>query len=200
MTKYKILIEGYAKELKNGWKASSTTVLIEDCGKKVIVDPGINRSLLLESLRKEKLKISDIDIVFMTHFHPDHNYLSGIFEKAIALDDGIIYENDLETEYSEKIPGTDIEVLPTPGHESFHASLKFLTEKGIVVVAGDVFWWKGDEKQETDNVDILLNHKDPFMKNEKKLLESRKKLLKVADWIIPGHGEEFEVGKKLKCL
>lgn len=30
MAKVKVLIEGYAKETKNGWLASSTTTLIED--------------------------------------------------------------------------------------------------------------------------------------------------------------------------
>ena len=165
MVKVKVLIKGYAKEIKNGWIASSTTVLIEDKGKKIIVDPGINRKLLLESLKRENLTVEDIDVVFMTHLHPDHNYLSGIFVDAIAMDDGVIYEGDKETEYSGNIPGTNIKVMLTPGHEKFHASLVVETDKGTIVVAGDVFWWMDDEGQNVSDIEELLNHKDPFVKD-----------------------------------
>ncbi|MCX6710727.1 MAG: hypothetical protein NTZ02_01410 [Candidatus Woesearchaeota archaeon] len=50
MSEIKILIEGYAKEEKTGWKASSTTVLIKDNGLNILVDPGLNRELLLKAL------------------------------------------------------------------------------------------------------------------------------------------------------
>ena len=53
----KVLIKGYAKKTKDGWLASSTTALIEDSGKKIIVDPGINKELLLKKLQEEKLKL-----------------------------------------------------------------------------------------------------------------------------------------------
>ena len=55
MAKVKVLIEGYAKETDSGWLASSTTVLIEDSNKRIIVDPGINKDLLLKKLKAEGL-------------------------------------------------------------------------------------------------------------------------------------------------
>jgi len=196
MAKVKVLIKGYAKKKKDGWLASSTATLIQEKGLNIIVDPGINRKLLLKKLSKEGLKPEDIDYVFMTHFHPDHNYLSAIFENAKALDDELVYENDRETEHKGKVPGTNLKILSTPGHEKFHGSLVVPTEKGIVVVAGDVFWWANEEKQETSSKEILLKHKDPFVKDEKALTNSRKKILKIADWIIPGHGEMFKNPRK----
>lgn len=102
MTKVKVLIEGYAEKTKSGWLASSSTILIENSGKKVIVDPGINRKLLLEKLREQGLTPDDIDIVFMTHYHPDHVFLASIFEKATAVDGDTIYKNDEEAEYKRK--------------------------------------------------------------------------------------------------
>ncbi|HUW21467.1 MAG TPA: MBL fold metallo-hydrolase [Candidatus Bathyarchaeia archaeon] len=69
MNKVKVLIEGYAREIKDGFVASSTTVLIKSNGKRIVVDPGINRKLLLAKLRKEGLKLEDIDFVYMTHYH-----------------------------------------------------------------------------------------------------------------------------------
>ncbi|MCJ7804164.1 MBL fold metallo-hydrolase, partial [Patescibacteria group bacterium] len=110
MDKIKVLIEGYAKETSNGWFASSTTVLIEDSNKRIIVDPGINKDLLLKKLKAENLSPNDIDIVFMTHYHPDHVFLASIFEKSTIVDGDTIYEKDKETEYEGKVPGTNLEV------------------------------------------------------------------------------------------
>ena len=36
---------------------------------------------------------------------------------------------------------------------------------------------------------------DPYMKNEKQLIESRRKILDIADYVIPGHGKMFKVEK-----
>ena len=54
MAQVKVLIEGYAKQLKNGWVASSTTCLVEAENKKIVTDPGCNRKKLLDALKKEK--------------------------------------------------------------------------------------------------------------------------------------------------
>ncbi len=196
MTKVKVLIEGYAKEIEGGWLASSSTTLIEDGGKKVIVDPGINRALLLRKLKKEGLTPDDIDIVFMTHYHPDHVFLASIFEKSMIVDGDTIYERDKETEYEGNIPGTNIKVIPTPGHAHEHCALLAKINKGNVVVAGDVFWWTSGEKREVKDVEALINKEDSFAKDKKALVRSRKKLLEMADWIIPGHGKMFRNPEK----
>ncbi|HUU50247.1 MAG TPA: MBL fold metallo-hydrolase, partial [Nitrospinota bacterium] len=177
--------------LKKGWIASSSTTLVRDGKINIIVDPGINRRKLLSALKREGLKPEDIDYVFMTHFHPDHNYLVGIFPKAKALDDELVYDDDKEYEHGGKIPGTNLKILSTPGHEKSHGSLIVPTEKGTVIVAGDVWWWKTSHKQKTDR-ESLLNLKDMYVKDKKALLESRKKILEIADWIIPGHGKMFK--------
>jgi len=195
MNKVKILIKGYAKKTKTGWLASSTTTLIEDNGKKIIVDPGINKELLFKKLQEEGLSPDDINIVFMTHYHPDHVFLASVFEKAKVFDGDTIYENDQEGSYEKKIPGTNLEVIPTPGHAHEHASLLIKTVKGNVVIAGDVFWWTDDEEQKTGNIEALINKEDPFTKDFQALRESRKKILEIADWVIPGHGKMFKVKK-----
>lgn len=196
MAEIKILIEGYAKKTKDGWLASSSTTLIEDSGKKIIVDPGINRKLLLEKLREQGLTPDDIGVVFMTHYHPDHVFLASMFEKAIVVDGDTIYEKDKETEYEGKVPGTSLEVILTPGHAHEHAALLATTEKGKIVVAADVFWWTDEEEQQTDDVEILINKEDPFTKNWEALKASRRKVLEVSDWIIPGHGKMFKNPKR----
>lgn len=187
MTKFKILIEGYARQIKGGWKASSSVILIESNEIRIIVDPGINRTLLLGKLKEQKIKTSDIEVVFLTHYHPDHILLASLFKRAVVLDGDTIYQNDLEKKYKGIIPKTEIQVVATPGHAYEHCSLFFPSEQGIIVVAGDVFWWTAGEKQVVD-----IYKDDPFIKDKKLLVRSRKRLLKLADWIIPGHGKMFK--------
>jgi len=195
MAKVKVLIEGYAKETKDCWIASSTTTLVQEKGLNIIVDPGTNRKLLLQKLGEESLGVDDIDYVLLTHTHLDHCLLSGIFPKAKTLDDEFIYDRDKEYGHGGKVPGTELEIVATPGHDPFHCSLVAPTKKGTVVVAGDVWWWKTTQKAETDK-ESLLNLKDPYVKDEKALLRSRKKILGIANWIIPGHGKMFRNPKK----
>jgi glyoxylase-like metal-dependent hydrolase (beta-lactamase superfamily II) len=196
MAKVKILIEGYAKKTKDGWLASSSTTLIEDSGKKIIVDPGINRKLLLEKLREEGLTPDDIDVVFITHYHPDHAFLASMFEKTVVIDGDTIYKKDNETGYEGKVPGTNLEVILTPGHTHEHAALLATTDKGTLVIAGDVFWWTDEEEQQTADVEVLINKEDPFTKDWEALKASRQKILEIADWIIPGHGKMFRNPKR----
>jgi len=193
MNKIKILIQGYARQIENGWLASSTVTLVQSNGKNIIIDPGCNRKKLIEELSESNLKTTDIDFVVLTHGHTDHALLTGIFENAKVLNPEEIYDGDNQTERNNKIPGTDLEIIQTPGHSPEHCSLSVLTEEGTYVVAGDVFWWTDDEKQEID-----IEKKDQAHPEEvdmEKLIESRKKLLKAGDYIIPGHGKMFEPPK-----
>lgn len=194
MAEVKILIEGYAREENSVETASSSVVLIKDSGLKILVDPGANKQLLLEILSKEGFKPEDVDIIFLTHYHIDHILNIRLFPDKDIFDGNTIYRDDKETSFSGKIPNTNVKVIETPGHAHEHASLLVETEKGKIIIAGDVFWWSDEEKQET-NYESLINHKDPYVKNEEKLKESRKTILEIADWIIPGHGKMFKVVK-----
>jgi glyoxylase-like metal-dependent hydrolase (beta-lactamase superfamily II) len=195
MAEVKVLVEGYAKEINGKECASSTCTLIIDGKTKVIVDPGMDKKKLLSALKKESLTPKDIDYVILSHTHPDHMLLTAIFDNALILDDGATYSFDAKiSEHNGNVPGTDIKIMPTPGHDQFHCATIVKTDKGIIVIAADVFWWLDKDEQKTDRKS-LLEHKDPYVKDQKALLESRKKILDVADWIIPGHGKMFRVKK-----
>lgn len=196
MAEIKILIEGYAKEEDGSEFASSTTTLIRENGLNIIVDPGMNRKLLFESLKKEGLSTPDINYVILTHYHLDHSLLAGVFENAKVLDNGEIYSWDGKTESHEgKVPGTTIKIIKTLGHAMFHCSVLVETEEfGKVVVSGDVFWWRNNQEQKTDK-ESLMKHEDPYVKNKEQLMESRRKILEIADYIVPGHGKMFKVEK-----
>ncbi|MBI2102901.1 MBL fold metallo-hydrolase [Candidatus Woesearchaeota archaeon] len=193
MTKVKVLIEGYAKKIKNGWTASSTTCLITTKDKRIITDPGCNRKNLLEALEKEKLQVGDIDYVFLSHCHPDHILLAGIFEKAkfITFDTNLMYDKDLLLEFDKHELGKDIEIIETPGHVLEHLSLLINSSTGKIAIAGDVIWWMEGEEQIFDVKQ--KDHSQAKGMNMETLIESRRKLIEWADYIIPGHGKMFKV-------
>jgi glyoxylase-like metal-dependent hydrolase (beta-lactamase superfamily II) len=193
MTEVKVLIEGYAREIDNGWIASSTATLIKDSNKNVLIDPGCNREKLLAALKKEGLETKDMHYVVLTHSHADHALLAGIFESAKILTPTEIYENDKQVAYGDSVPETSIKVIKTPGHCAEHISLVVATVDGIYAVAGDVFWWKDDETQKPDIKKEDNAHAEGM--DMKKLTDSRQKLLEIAKWVIPGHGKTFEVKK-----
>lgn len=191
MNKIKVLIEGYAKiNPNNTWDATSTTTLIDTGRKKIIMDPGCNRQLLLNSLHEVNLKTADIDYVFLSHYHPDHCLLAGIFEKAIIFDAVQWQNGPVGGETGDRLPETDILIIKTPGHTLDHASLLVETDEGKVLIAADVFWWGQGESQE-----ISLDKEDEFASDMGMIKESRKRALELADWIVPGHGKKFRTNK-----
>jgi glyoxylase-like metal-dependent hydrolase (beta-lactamase superfamily II) len=195
MTKLKILIQGYAKKEKAGWYASPSTVLLRDSGLNILVDPGSNKKMLLKALTKENIRPNDIDLIFVTHYHLDHTLNIRLFPNCDVLDSTEINHNDQIRSYSQKIPKTNIRVIQTPGHAHEHASLLVKTEMGKVAIAGDLFWWTTTEKQKTDYYS-LLKKRDPYVKDKRQAEQSRKKILQLADYVIPGHGKMFKVIKK----
>ncbi len=193
MAEIKVLIEGYAKEIKNGWTASSTVTLVKSKDKNILIDTGCNRKKLLAALAKEKVKIKDINFVVLTHSHLDHTLLAGIFENAEVLTTEEIYKNDKQTAHNNFISEADLKIIQTPGHCNEHCSVIVPVNKDIYVVSGDVFWWSAGEKQAINIEKIDDAH--PAEVNMKKLVESREKILQIADYIIPGHGKMFKTRK-----
>lgn len=191
MNKIRVLIQGYAKQIESGWLASSAVSLVQSNNKNIIVDPGCNRGKLIEELSENGFKTADIDFVLLTHGHTDHALLTGIFENAKVLNNEEIYDNDEQIKHNNKITETDLEIIQTPGHSDDHCSLLVKTNEGVYVIAGDVFWWMDNEEQKID-----INKPDQAHPADmEKLIESRKKLLEIADYIVPGHGKTFKVEK-----
>ncbi len=194
--KIKILIKGYVREKNDYELASSTVTFIRENNINILVDTGMNRKLLLNALKKEKLSPKDINYVVLTHTHLDHCLLVGLFVNAAILDDSNIYFfNGKNTEHQGIIPKTNIKIIPTPGHDDSHCSVEINSNKfGKIVIASDVFWWPDNKKQKTDK-NSLLKLSDPYANDKKTLKKSREKILKIADYIIPGHGKPFKLEK-----
>ena len=180
MVQVKVLIAGY---VKNNTQVVPTTTLIRDGKFNIVVDPGMGKNkktVLKKALANENLTFADINLVFYTHYHLDHTQYVGLFPQAKLVDAFYIYEGEnwLEHEGDGYHLSPNVSIIHTPGHTPEHASLKVETPQGTVVVAGDVWWF--------DNFEPKI---DEMASDQKQLEKSRQKILKIADWIIPGHGK-----------
>ncbi len=189
-----VLLEGYVKPIEgreflpgatdNGArKVASTVALVEGKGVLIVIDPGMvtDAKLITESLARRKLMPKDITHVFISHHHPDHTINIGLFSNAEVIDFWGKYKGDIWQDHKdgyELAPG--IKVLRTPGHTKEDASLVVETEKGVFVFTH--LWWLPN----------MTPEKDPLAWNQEALEKHREHILKIADWIIPGHGKMFK--------
>ncbi|VVB60944.1 Hydroxyacylglutathione hydrolase [uncultured archaeon] len=194
MAEVKVLIEGVHEEKGNKkLKASSTITLIKS-DKNIIVDTGSfsDGQKIIDALAKDYLKPEDIDIVVLTHLHIDHTRNTNIFSNAVLYvkhsNSGAkwnISDTTVEAaEFDNLQIAKDVKTILTPGHFPFHISVVVNTQKGVVVIAGDAI----SKKDALGNI-------PRFQWNNEEYLRSQKKILDIADYIIPGHGKMFKVEK-----
>jgi glyoxylase-like metal-dependent hydrolase (beta-lactamase superfamily II) len=184
MTSYRIVKEGYVIGKGAQYRASSTCVLIETDGISVLVDPGSSPDV--------PRAVGGCDVIYLTHSHIDHYMNVAAIEHRTVMDRFYIFEGDRLTEHTGTIPGTDIEIIPTPGHSPDHSSLLFRSEGKRILVAGDLFWWSEGAPIPRTRED-LISLPDPFADDLKKLRENRVRALDMADILIPGHGSPISI-------
>jgi len=193
MAEVKIIHEGWinadCKKAGKELTTSPTISLIKDEGITAIVDPGEmpSQQVLIDELKNEGLEIKDITHVFVTHSHIDHYRNVGMFpETAIVVEFFGQWQEGRDSEATDLKFGKfskNIEIISTSGHNYDGISFLVTTDKGVVAVVGDV-WWK--ENYPT---------KDPYATDLNELEKSRKKILDLADYIVPGHGKMFKIEK-----
>jgi len=131
-----------------------------------------------------------VDLIFVTHTHLDHIINLRLFPETDVCDSSFIYRGDEEIPCGNFVPGTEVEVLPTPGHTPDHASLLVTVENEVWLVAGDLFWWRDDAVQRTDRKSLLALE-DESATDPAALMTSRMRALARAEVVIPGHGKVF---------
>ena len=192
MAEIKVLIEGVHRE--NGKFEVSSTVTLIKSNKNIIVDTGsfTDEQKIINALTRENLKPEDIDIVVLTHLHIDHSRNTNIFSNAVLYvkHSKVGTKWDINDITAESVELDNLEIaknvktILTPGHFPFHISVIVSTEKGVVVIAGDAV----PTKEALKNVAYSQWDNEEYFK-------SQKKILKIADYIIPGHGKMFKVEK-----
>ncbi len=187
LNKIKILIPGKFKWLgKDTCLARCTTTLIQAADKNIIVDPGnaAGASGLRQALSKLKLKPADIDMVVNTHGHGDHAGASFLFPRALVIADSSVQQDEEYVLYKQKRPlwlTEGVWVMATPGHTSEDISVLVKTRRGLVAIVGDLFW-SGQSAS-------------GWAYNKRQWQQSRRRIIKLANYIIPGHGRKFKVKK-----
>lgn len=200
----RILVPGAAKEQAPGvWHAVPSVVWIQCGNMNLIVDPGGDTQVLQSSMLHAGLDRETVSHVFITHGHLDHYNLLHLFPQAVLLDGYTVSrgaESILCPEQEWLLqPDLSILVIKTPGHCEEHASLLVPTlDLNMVCIAGDLFWWTEDQppaSTELTKDELMTLPSDSGLFNTACATESRKKILRIADFIIPGHGPMIRVTK-----
>ena len=184
----KILIEGYTNAdsvaVIGQEKTRPTITLVRDGNLLMVVDPGVleDQQVLVDALEKENLTIQDVNVVCITHSHIDHYRNIGIFPKAKTLEYFGLWDKQTVDNWSKDFTD-NIQVLHTPGHDYTGITLLVTTEDGVVAICGDIFWKENYPQDPND---------DAFASNPERLRESRAMILRMADWVIPGHGPMYK--------
>jgi len=176
----KVIREGYFRWIEKTVVSdvTCTTTLIEDGRKKIIVDvPNVGEEdVFLDALARAGVSPEDVDIVVVTHSHPDHNGCLHLFPRATYIGYGVKWRGAEHVYWHEEaLPLTDdVYVLKTPGHTPDSCSVIINTEEGIIAVVGDMWWSLSDPKL------LVVSDSDALKLH-------RKKIVSLADRIIPGH-------------
>jgi glyoxylase-like metal-dependent hydrolase (beta-lactamase superfamily II) len=184
MGEVKVLVKGYTSNDSGDEKTQATISLIRDGDIIMVVDPGVleREQVLIDALKKQGLKINDVNYVALTHSHLDHYRNIGLLPTAKTLEFYGIWNKNTVIDWKEDFTD-NIKIIKTPGHSRTGISFLVNTAQGKIAVVGDVFW--KENYPETD----------PYADDMKKLIKSRKLVLKLADFIIPGHADMFKVKK-----
>jgi len=192
MAEVKILKEGYSKDVGvNKVKAEGTSTLVKST-KNIIIDTGNvgSASFILQKLKQESLTPKDIHFVVNTHGDLDHIGNNSLFQNATFIGFGSVCKGDAFTFFAgEFVIDKDVKVFKNPGHSSMDVSVCVKTKEGVIVIAGDIFENERDydgKEAKTWSYDWKLQFKN------------RKKILALADYIIPGHGKMFQVKTRNK--
>jgi len=175
-------------------QASSTITLVSSKEHNLIVDTGVpgDGKVIFSGLKESGLSPEDIDLVINTHLHGDHMGNNALFKRArfiahanefpAKLKNVLVIEGDYEL-------SENIKIIETPGHTQGSISVVVKDPKNskTYVIAGDALPIKDNYLQW---VPPGINY------NPKIALASMKRIVNLADFVIPGHGEIFAIGKR----
>ncbi|NXV97615.1 MBLC1 protein, partial [Calonectris borealis] len=189
----RVLQEGFSRPQPDGtlWADGSVT-LVRGGPLTLLVDTGgpWDRWRLPQLLGEQGLSPGDVTHVVCTHGHSDHVGNLNLFPRAtlavgwdLSRGDGRYLPQRPEEGRPLVLHPGHLEVTATPGHTLNHVSLVVRgTSLGTVVVAGDLFEKEEDEEEWRR-----------WSEEPRKQERSRRRVMAMADVIVPGHGPPFRV-------
>lgn len=169
--------------------ARSSVTLIDAGEKRILVDTGMlgEDGVLLDALAARRLKPEDIDFVVNTHLHLDHCGCNLLLRNSVFYAD----KKECPPAYFRPTPDGQellrgVSFLSTPGHTEGSVTVLAETAEGIYAMVGDAIPTK-------ENYDSMT---PPAINIDERLaMESMKRILSKADFVIPGHGSPFRVSR-----
>ena len=205
---YEIVVKGNSIRLPEGFVGLANLTLVHTGEGPMLFDVGHapNRDGLLAGLAQRGLKTADVPRVFLSHLHVDHVMNIGLFPFSTK-----VYVSRVEWDYvgnpnekdpfipwliREQLEKYDLNLIDgegefepgltyigLPGHTPGCTALVLDTaDKGRVVLAGDAL------KFPKEMIRQVSDHAFDSLENSAK---SIKKILSIADRIVPGHFSEF---------
>jgi glyoxylase-like metal-dependent hydrolase (beta-lactamase superfamily II) len=161
---------------------ASTVSLVRDGAAIVIIDPGMvgDRRDILDPLSSLGIDPTAVTDVVLTHHHPDHTMNVALFPEARVHDHWAIYYRDTWTDRAADgyLLSPSVRLIATPGHTRQDITILVGTPDGIVACTH--LWWSAGRPAE-----------DPKAEDTEALHASRRRVLRVAHQIVPGHGSPF---------
>jgi glyoxylase-like metal-dependent hydrolase (beta-lactamase superfamily II) len=170
--------------------ASSSVTLVLSADTSIVVDTAMpsDADEIEKALAKHDLRPEDIDILVNTHCHADHTGCNRIFTKAevvVHKDEGAarcVSGKVRRVEGTMEDLAPDVQVIHTPGHSRGSISVVAKTDLGTWVMAGDAL----------PTSDNYLAWVPPGIHYDSEVaLQSMKRIVGLADTIVPGHGPPF---------
>jgi len=175
-----VLVSGYLG--RDDHRVGSTVSLVRDGDVVVVVDPGLVSSprAILDPLAALGIEPAAVTDVVLSHHHPDHTLNAALFPESTVHDHWAAYRGDLWL--SRPADGVElspsIRLLHTPGHSAEDVTTLAGTPDGVVALTH--LWWTSAGPAD-----------DPYAPDREVLRASRERVLRVANLVVPGHGEPF---------
>jgi glyoxylase-like metal-dependent hydrolase (beta-lactamase superfamily II) len=173
---YTVLHEGYGSP-----GVAATVGLVRDGAVVLVTDPGMvrDRALILDPLRAAGVAPEEVTDVVFSHHHPDHTLNAALFPNARFHDHWAIYQGDTwddrEAEGYELSPS--IRLIRTPGHTREDITTLVGTQDGVVAF--------------THAWNRSTSVGDDVAYDRAALSDARRRVVALADVVVPGHGPAF---------
>lgn len=160
----------------------STVSVVVDGGQVLVIDPGMApaQSAILDPLADLGFQPADVTDVVISHHHPDHTINVGLFGEARVHDHWAIYHHDIWTSRAAErfVVSPSVVLWETPGHTPQDISTLVGTAQGLHACTHLWFYQEGPTE-------------DPYATDPDALHRNRRRVLDVAEIIVPGHGPPF---------
>ena len=178
--RYDVLLTGSLTS-KAG-KVQSTCTLIRDEDRLIVFDPGMadDHHAIFEPLSVLGFGPEQVTDVVVSHHHPDHTMRIALFPNAAVHDFWATYRgsNWEDADAEGRLLTPSVRLIWVPGHTAEDIAAVVGTPDEIVVCTH--LWFDDEGPPE-----------DPTAEDPGSLHASRRRVLDIADVIVPGHGAPF---------